>query len=330
MTDPAPASPPGSAAGGRGATIAAVGMAVPSGIVSNAEIGARLGVDDAWIRKRTGVVERRVGGPDDSVASLAADAARAALGACACSGSQVDLVLVATMTPDRITPSVATEVIERLALTGAAGADVGAACTGWLSAVSYAAGLLEAGRSECALVIGADMLSRVTDPDDRSTAPLFADGAGAALIVPDRQGRIGPIVLGTDPTGAPLIYARHDEGVIRMNGGGTFQAAVSHLVDATRAAADAAAVSLDDIDLFAYHQANGRILRAIAERLGLPDERLLVSIDRFGNTSAATIPMTLADAAQSGRLRRGARVLLGAFGAGFNWGATVVEWAPRA
>jgi 3-oxoacyl-[acyl-carrier-protein] synthase-3 len=170
-------------------------------------------------------------------------------------------------------------------------------------------------------------MSRVTDPSDRSTAAVFADGAGAVLVSSCAgRSRIGPVVLGTDPGGAELIYARHDEGVVRMQGAATFGAAVGHLVDATRAAVAAAGLTLDDVDLFAYHQANRRIINAVGERLGLDPERVLVCVDRYANTSAATIPMVLAEAGADGRLNDGALVLLATFGAGFTYGAAMVEW----
>jgi 3-oxoacyl-[acyl-carrier-protein] synthase III len=311
----------------RGSAIAAAGMAVPDHVVSNEPIAERLGVDDHWIRKRTGVVERRIAEPGTTCAGLAAEAAMYALRSAGCEPESVDLVLVATMTPDDITPNVAPVVVSLAGLGTAGSADVGAACTGWLAGVRLAAAQVETGRADRVLVIGADILSRVTDRDDRATAALFADGAGAVLVTPsDGAGRIGPVMLGTDPAGLPLIYAHHDEGVIRMRGGATFGAAVDHMAAATRSAVAAAGLDLGDVDLFAYHQANGRIIRAVGERLGLPEERVLFYVDRFGNTSAATIPIALAAAAADGLLTPGAKVLMGAFGAGFTWGAAVVEW----
>jgi 3-oxoacyl-[acyl-carrier-protein] synthase III len=311
----------------RGSAIAGAGMALPDRVVTNEPIAARLGVDDRWIRKRTGVVERRIADPEASLAELAAVAAARALESAGCNPGSVDLVLVATMTPDDITPNVAPVVVARAGLGTAGAADVGAACTGWLAGIRMAAGQVETGRADRVLVIGADLLSRVTDNDDRATAALFADGAGAVLVTAcEGAARIGPVVLGTDPAGESLIYAHHDEGVIRMRGGATFGAAVEHMAAATHAAVAAAGLELGDVDLFAYHQANGRIIRAVGERLGLPGERVLFYVDRFGNTSAATIPIALAAAVDDGLLEPGAKVLMGAFGAGFTWGAAVVEW----
>jgi len=311
----------------RGAAISNVAMAVPGRVVPNKPIADRLGVDEAWILSRTGVAERRIADPSQRVADLASEATVKVLEAAGCDPSSIDVLLVATMTAEDITPNVAPVVADRVGLNSAACADVGAACTGWLTALQMAASQIEANRAERVLVVGADLLSRVTDPDDRSTAGLFADGAAAALVQAHAgETRVGPVVLGTNPSGADWIYARRPEGVIRMRGRETFAAAVDHLVDATRSAISAVNLTLDDIDLFVYHQGNGRIIKAVGERLALAADRVVVCIDRYGNTSAATIPIALADVAGTGGLKQDQKVLLGAFGAGFTWGATVVEW----
>jgi 3-oxoacyl-[acyl-carrier-protein] synthase III len=314
----------------RGAMIDSVAMAVPEQVVTNQSIAARLGVDERWIESRTGVVQRRIARADETLVDLAADATTRALELAGCAPGDVDLLLVATMTAEDITPNAAPLIAKRADLCAAGAMDIGAACAGWLSGVRLAAGQVEAGRAQRVVVVGADLLSRVTDRDDRSTAALFADGAGAVLVsVCEGASRIGPVVLGTDPAGASWVYARRDEGVIRMRGHDTFKAAVSHLTSATHQALDAVGLGLEDIDLFVFHQGNGRIVRAVGERLGVSDERMAVCVDRFGNTSAASIPMALADAAEQGRLEAGARVLMGTFGAGFTWGAAVVEWGGR-
>jgi 3-oxoacyl-[acyl-carrier-protein] synthase-3 len=302
--------------------------AVPRAVVSNRVIAERLGIDEHWIRKRTGVVERHLARDGETVASLATQAAAASLHRGGCDPGAVDLVLVATMTQDQITPNVASTVIGQLdGLTCAGALDVNAACTGWLGAVSMAAAQIETGRADHALVIGSDLLSRITDPQDRATACLFADGAGAVLIsAVEGPTRIGPVVLGTDPDGGTLIVGEHEEGFLRMRGGETFEAACNRLIEGSEAAAAATGMALEEIGLFVFHQANRRIMRAVAQRLGLADERLVVSIDRYGNTSAASIPMALAEAEHDGRLHPGMPVLLSACGSGFTWAATVVEW----
>jgi 3-oxoacyl-[acyl-carrier-protein] synthase-3 len=186
---------------------------------------------------------------------------------------------------------------------------------------------IEAGRARHVLVVGADFMARITDPDDRATAAVFADGAGAALLTAtDSPGRIGPIILGADGGGAEHIFVERGDNVVRMRGHETFKEAVAWLSRSTLEAVEAAGLGLDDIDLFVYHQANGRILAAVGERLGLPADRVVDCIAQYGNTSAATLPLALDYSAREGRLRSGDRVLLGAFGAGFTWGATAVQW----
>jgi 3-oxoacyl-[acyl-carrier-protein] synthase-3 len=309
-----------------GAAMSGVALAVPDRRVPNAPIAERLGVDDRWIVKRTGIVERPIA-EEETVAQLSALAAARTLEATGCQPADVDLVLVATMTPDLITPNVAPMVVKHLDLGVTAAADVGAACTGWLHGVNLAASAVEGGRARNVLVIGADFMSRVTDQDDRSTAALWADGVGSVLVSACKgASRIGPVVLGTDPEGATLIHATHDEGVIRMRGQETFGAAVHHLSTAAMKALDASGVAFDDIDLWCFHQANARIIRTVGERLELPQDKVICCVDRYGNSSAATLPIALAEADAEGRLQRGAKVLLSTFGAGFTWGATVVEW----
>jgi 3-oxoacyl-[acyl-carrier-protein] synthase-3 len=195
-----------------------------------------------------------------------------------------------------------------------------------LSALQYAAGVIETGRARTAVVIGADLLSRVTDRDDRSTAGLLADGAGAVIVTPGGAGAIGPILLRSDSSDAHLVVASQTERKIRMAGQLTYKVAVTKLTEVTREISDQAGLALDEIDLFVYHQANHRILAAVGNRLGLDESRVVSCIERYGNTSSASIPIALAEAIMSGRVGPGTRVLLGAFGAGFTWGAGLIEW----
>ena len=310
-----------------GTAIASVGVSLPKTVVPNAQIAPRIGVTDEWIVRRTGIRSRHVAAPDERLATHATNAAAAALKRAGLASDQVDLVLVATSTPDEVMPNAAPRVAHELGAARAGAFDVGAACSGFLSALAVGAGQIEAGRSQCAVVIGADFMSRITDPGDRSTAAVFADGAGAVVLQATTQdSRVGPIVLGADGAGAEHIIVPRPEGVIRMRGHETFREAVARLSLATVQAVRAAGARIDDIDLFVYHQANGRILSAVGERLGLPGDRVVDCISEYGNTSAATLPLALAYVENEGRLRDGHRVLLGAFGAGFTWGATVVEW----
>jgi 3-oxoacyl-[acyl-carrier-protein] synthase-3 len=298
-------------------------------VVPNAPIADRLGVTDEWIVQRTGIHSRHVASEGERLSELAAQAGRVALERADTAAQEIDLVLVATTTADELLPNAAPLVAHALGATRAGAMDIGAACTGFLSALALACGQIEAGRARKVLVIGADAMFKITDHDDRRTAALFADGAGAVVVAAcDGSGLIGPVTLGADGgIGAELIRVERDEALIRMQGQETFRHAVARLCEATLEATRLAGVELGEIDLFVYHQANGRILRAVGERLGLSADRVIDCIERYGNTSAATLPLALAVAEADGRLQPGLRVLLGAFGAGFTWGAAVIEWA---
>lgn len=321
-------APPASAVSPRpGVVAASVGVSLPATVVTNAEIGARLGVDDEWIARRTGIHSRRVANPEERLDQHATLAGSQALARAGVDALELDLVIVATTTSDELMPNTAPLVAHALGASRAGAFDVGSACTGFMSALAVGAAQIEAGRARCVLVIGADLMSRITDPDDRATAAVFADGAGAVVLEQTGgQGRIGPVILGSDGAGAEHIRATRADGVIRMRGHETFREAVARLTLATMQAVKAAGLGLEQVDLFVYHQANGRILSAVGERLGLPPERVVDCIGEYGNTSAATLPLALAFSEREGLLAPGDRVLLGAFGAGFTWGATVIEW----
>ncbi len=315
---------------GVGTVVASVGVGVPSTIVPNAEISARLGVQEDWIVRRTGIRSRHIAQPQERLATHATDAARRALDRAGIAPAEVDMVLVATTTSDEILPNAAPLVAHALGAARAGAFDIGAACTGFLSALQVGASQVESGRARCVVVVGADFMSRITDPGDRSTAAVFADGAGAVVLCATAgSGCIGPVVLGADGAGADYIFVERKEELIRMRGHETFREAVARLSLVTLQAIHAADVGLEQIDLFVYHQANGRILAAVGERLELPSERVVDCIGEYGNTSAATLPLALAFSEREGRLNAGDRVLLGAFGAGFTWGATVIEWGAR-
>ncbi|MDQ3644501.1 MAG: beta-ketoacyl-ACP synthase 3, partial [Actinomycetota bacterium] len=240
--------------------------------------------------------------------------------------SDVDLVLVATTTKDQITPDAAPLVAAELGAGEAGAFDVGAACTGFVTGVAVARGQIETGAAECVLVIGADALFKHLDPDDKRTAALFGDGAGAVVMTAtDPPGRVSIPVLRANGGQAELVFANHG-AKLEMAGRETFENAVTLLTEVTGQALAGAGIEIDDIDLFVYHQANRRILRAVGERLELPSERVLDYIADYANTSAATIPIALAEAQGDGALAVGQRLLLGAFGAGFTWGAVIVDW----
>jgi 3-oxoacyl-[acyl-carrier-protein] synthase III len=318
----------GSARGVKTATIASIGTSLPATILPNGPIADRIGVTDEWIVKRTGIHTRHIAGADERLTDLAAAAGSTALALAGRDPSDIDLVLVATTTADELLPNAAPLVADALGASRAGAIDIGAACTGFLSGLALGTGLIEAGRCATVLLVGADVMSRITDPHCRKTAAVFGDGAGAVVLTAgDGEGRIGPITLGADGgAGAGLIVVDRREALIRMEGQETFKHAVARMTQATREALLLAELELDHIDLFVYHQANGRILRAVGEQLGVAEERVIDCIGSYGNTSAATLPLALAHALETGRLKPGARVLVGAFGAGFTWGAGVIEW----
>jgi 3-oxoacyl-[acyl-carrier-protein] synthase III len=310
----------------RTAGIVGLGTALPERAVSSEEIGARLGVSGEWIERRTGIRERRHATPGALVSDLAASAGRNALKDAGLDAGELDLLLVATVASDDLTPATAPIVAHELGAAQAGAIDVGAACTGSVAGLAHATAWIEAGRARHVLVIGAEILTRFIDPGDRRTAPLFGDGAGAIVVSLNADGQIGPFVFGSDGARMSAIRATRERGLLEMEGHETFLQAVHRLSTATTEVLDLAGLGLEDVDLFVYHQANSRILAAVGERLELSDERVFDCIADLGNTSAASVPLALAAAARSGALQPGARVVLGAIGAGLSWGATVLTW----
>jgi 3-oxoacyl-[acyl-carrier-protein] synthase-3 len=309
--------------------IASVAAWLPERVVENEELAGPLGVDSQWIASRTGIHRRRrVNG--EGLVDLASGAGAKALALAGVEPAELDLVLVATCSPDQILPHAAPRVANRLGARSAGAIDVGAACTGFLSALSLATAQLESGRARAALVVGGEVLSRITDFSDKRTAGLFGDGAGAAVIVPGGPGQIGPIALRSDGSRGDLIQVDHDDQLIRMDGRATFRAAVAAMSATTQQVVSDAGLPLEEIDLFVYHQANSRIISAVGERLDLPPDRVIDCLADYGNTSAASIPIALAEAASTGLLVKGSRVLLSAFGAGLTWGAGIIEWEGEA
>jgi 3-oxoacyl-[acyl-carrier-protein] synthase-3 len=285
-----------------------------------------LGVTAEWIERRTGIRERRYAAPGQRVSELATSAGRMALDDAGLDAAEIDMVLVATVAADEITPGAAPIVAHELGAVRAAAIDVGAACAGSIAALAHATSWVEAGRARHVLVIGAEILTRLVDFEDRRTAPLFGDGAGALVVSLDADGQIGPFVFGSDGGAAETIRATRAAGVFEMEGHETFLQAVHRLSTCTRQVLEQAGLTPEDIELFVYHQANSRILVAVADRLELPRERVFDCIADLGNTSAASVPLALSAAVAAGALEPGARVVLGAIGAGLVWGATVVTW----
>jgi 3-oxoacyl-[acyl-carrier-protein] synthase III len=325
-TEPAPVLAAGDRA--RTAAVLSVATQVPAGRLTNADLAVRLGLTEDWMFSRTGVRERPVARADERLSDYAARAGALALDRAGVDAADLDLVLVATMTQDELTPNTAPLVAHLLGAGRAGAIDIGAACTAFLSGLALGAAQIESARAERVLLVGADFITRITDYEDKRTAPLFADGAGAVVLglADGENGTVGPIVLGADGSQGPLIQATHADRKLRMDGPEVYRHAIARMTEVTLAAVRAAGLSLDDIDLFVYHQANGRITRALGEKLGIPSERVVDCIETLGNSSAATLPLGLAHAEGDARLKPGARVLLCAFGAGFTWGGGVIEW----
>lgn len=312
------------------AGIFGVGAALPEQVVANAHFAARLDTSDEWIARRTGIRTRRWLNGSMTLADLAARACQEALDDARRPLDEVDHVIAATITPDRLTPGLASDVVAALDLHGAGAWDVNAACAGFLYALDQAAALVETGRARLVLVCGADALSRITDPEDRSTAFLFGDGA-AAVVVGGGDLDLGcpPFVLGADGHQADLLFAETSDRLLRMEGPEVFRHAIPGMAAATRGALARAGVNAGDLDLLVAHQANARIVEAVAAELQIPPERVVLNIDRYANTSSASIPLALWEADREGRLDPGALVGLAAFGAGFVWAAGVVSWKER-
>ncbi|SDO36882.1 beta-ketoacyl-ACP synthase III [Actinacidiphila guanduensis] len=337
-----PAAPlPAAPAPGRAAVVAGVGGYVPPNLVTNEDLVARLDTSDEWIRTRTGIATRHVVSPGTATSDLAVEAGRRALKSA--DDSQVDAVVLATTTPDHICPATAPAVATRLGLSGVPAFDVAAVCTGFLYALAAGSGLIAGGIAERVLVIAADAFTTIIDPQDRGTAVIFADGAGAVVLragSPREPGAVGPIVLGSDGENSDLIGvpaggsrqrssgvpAAPGEEFFKMNGRATYRQAVERMTETSLRSLAAAGWQPHQVDRFAAHQANARILTAVAERLGIEPERQLSNIERVGNTGGASIPLLLAQASEEGSLVAGDRVLMTAFGGGLAWGAATVTW----
>ncbi|HWF55849.1 MAG TPA: beta-ketoacyl-ACP synthase 3 [Solirubrobacteraceae bacterium] len=316
----------------RRAAILSVATELPDGRLTNAELASRLGLSEEWIVSRTGIRERRRAAPEERLTDFATAAGAAALARAGVPAETLDLVIVGTMTPDELTPNTAPLVADALGATRAGAFDVGAACTAFLSGLAIASGQIEAHRADTVLLIGADFVTRITDYDDKRSAPLFADAAGAVVLGPagPADGAVGPIVLGADGSHAATISATHERRKLEMDGPEVYRNAVARMSEVTVQAVARAGLTLEQIDLFVYHQANARITRALGERLGLPPARVVDCIETLGNASAATLPVALDVAERDGRLKPGSRVLVSAFGAGFTWGGGVIEWGGSA
>ncbi len=324
------------------ARILGTGRCVPDRVVSNRDLEARLDTTDEWIRARTGIRERRVVPPEWATSDLCERAARAALDMAGVAPDELDLIVVGTATPDMPFPSTACVLQERLGTRGQMAFDLNAGCTGFLYGLSAADALVRAGAVRRALVLGAEVLSKILDWEDRSTCVLFGDGAGAVVVGPTDEPGHGILAsrMAADGTHWPLLQMpgggsrlpltaeRIGQRMhrLRMNGNEVFKIAVRTLKElAVQVLADAGCAP-EQLDWLVPHQANRRIIDAVAQRLRLPAEKVYINVDRYGNTSAASIPIALDELVRAGRLLPGQRVLLDAFGAGVTYGATLLRW----
>ncbi|MEL6893248.1 MAG: beta-ketoacyl-ACP synthase III [Actinomycetota bacterium] len=314
---------PATTPGVRGAVITGWGTALPDKVVTNRDLEARMDTSDEWIRERTGIHERRVGG---TTAGLSVEAAQAAITMAGVDRSEIDALILATTTPDRAVPATSATVQHQLGLRCGA-YDLNAACSGWVYGLVQAHGMIAMGASKV-LVIGTDTLSRITDWDDRGTAILFADGAGAVVLEAVESGnQLLSWHLDADGAAEEALFCEVG-GTLVMEGKEVFRRAVRIMVDSATSTFDAAGVTADDIALVVPHQANTRIINAALDRLGIEHERASVVLHRTGNTSAASIPLALADALDAGRVADGDLILFVGFGAGMTAAAAVVRWSP--
>lgn len=326
------------ATAGRRSAIGGLGVHLPPRVLSNADLERTVNTSDRWIVERTGIRQRRIAEPGTATWELATAAAADALRSAGVAPEAVDLVMVASSSPDAPFPAMACRVQEQIGADRAWAFDLLAACTGLLYELSIADAMVATGRAEYVLVIGAEVLSRILDWSDRSTCVLLGDGAAAAIVRPATLGGgFRSWCLGSDGHEWDLLtFGEHAEkgayvvgdadAHFRMHGPETFKFAVSSFTRMARAAVEAAGMEMKDVDLFVPHQANRRIIEAAAHRLGIEDEKVLINIERYGNTSTATIPIALHEGVAQGRICPGDRVLLASFGAGLTWAASVLEW----
>ena len=315
--------------------IIAVGAAIPERIVTNDEISLRVETDDAWIRERTGIAERRIARDDQTVTDLAIIAARQAIERADIAPAEIDLILTATASPERSFPSISALVADDIGAHSAGAVDMLAACAGFAYALGHAIAQINSGMATTVMVIGAEVLSRITDWDDRGTCILFGDGAGAIIVRTGAAPTTEKVVveLGVDGSKGFDLYGdltpRNGEPLdkcIRMNGNVVYRFATQDIVESAKRVLEAGGYTQDDIDLFVPHQANLRIIESGVERLGFPSERVVVTLDQYGNTSSASIPLCLDYAWRTGRLQPGQRLMMMGLGGGLAWGTVMIRW----
>jgi 3-oxoacyl-[acyl-carrier-protein] synthase-3 len=323
-----------SRASGYPISITGLGCYVPERVLTNDEIAGMVDTSDEWISSRTGIRQRRVAAEHEAMSDLSLPAARRALAQAGVSGPELDMIIVATVTPDMAFPATATLLADELGSADAAAYDLSAGCTGFMYAIAQAYGMLAAGLAERALVVGGDILTRILDWTDRSTLVLFGDGAGAVVLERVESGGFLGFELGADGGGGKELFlpgsgsriSENGSHHLLMNGREVFKFATRVMVSSAEAVLDECGKSVDDVDVYVPHQANVRIIDHAAKKLGIPEEKVVVNVDRYGNTSSGSIPLALADASEDGRLKPGKLVLMTGMGAGLTWGSALIEW----
>jgi 3-oxoacyl-[acyl-carrier-protein] synthase III len=328
----------GNAKAGFDVSITGLGCKVPDRVVTNDELSQYVDTSDEWIVERTGIRERRIAAPEEALSDLALPAAQEALRQAGLEGSDIDLIIVATVTPDMAFPSTGALLADQLGAADAAAYDLSAGCTGFMYALAQGYGMLAGGLAKRALVVGGDVLSKILDWSDRSTLVLFGDGAGAVVLeAASEQGFLG-FELGADGGGGSSLWLpgsgsrtfEHPERFVKMNGREVFKFATRILVQSAEDLLAQCNATIDDVDLYIPHQANVRIIEHATRKLGVPSDRVVINVDRYGNTSSGSIPLALADALADGRLLPGQLVLMTGMGAGLTWGSALMRWTMEA
>jgi len=317
--------------------ITGLGVNVPAKVVTNDDLAKFVDTSDEWIIERTGIRERRFATQDEALTDIARPACLQALAAAGAEPSSIDLVLCATVTPDMMFPTSSALLADQLGMPDAAAYDLLAGCTGFVYAIAQAYGMLASGLSRRALVVGGDVLSKILDFDDRSTLVLFGDGAGAVVMEPVEKGGFLGFELGADGGGGESLwlpgsgsrYFEDPDSFVKMNGREVYKFATRVLVTSAQKLLDEVGMTVDDIDVYVPHQANIRIIDHAARKLGFPPEKVVVNVQKYGNTSSGSIPLALADAAADGRLKPGSKVLMTGMGAGLTWGSGLIEWTEE-
>ena len=319
---------------GKAIGITGLGVHVPDRVYTNKDLEQFVDTTDEWIVERTGIRERRIAAKDEALTDIARPAARAALADAGVEPGDIDLLICATVTPDMMFPTSSALLADELGMPKAAAYDLLAGCTGFVYAIAQAYAMLQSGLAKRALVVGGDVLSKILDWSDRSTLVLFGDGAGAVVLEPVARGGFLGFELGADGGGGEHLWlpgsgSRHFDNadqLVKMNGREVFKFATRVLVYSAEQILAECGKTVDDVDVYIPHQANKRIIDHAAVKLGIPPERTVVNVDRYGNTSSGSIPLALTDAREEGRLRDGALVLMTGMGAGLTWGSALIEW----